>query len=160
MGTVRVEHVGTAPLERVYAVAKDVERFGDIMPDVESVKILEREGSSTLTHWVGIVAKFGRKIVWTERDWWDDANHVCTFAQTEGDYEEYKGVWTFEATPEGGNRMVIEMDVEIHVPLVGSLFRNVVLKLSKQNAARMLEAIEREAGRTQDDACEEAPQDA
>ena len=31
-----------APPERVYAVARDVERFPDFMPDVESVRVVER----------------------------------------------------------------------------------------------------------------------
>jgi len=33
-----------APLEDVYQVAKDVETFPTFMPDVESVKVLERDG--------------------------------------------------------------------------------------------------------------------
>jgi ribosome-associated toxin RatA of RatAB toxin-antitoxin module len=147
VGSIVVEHVSDAPLERVYAVAKDVERFGEIMPDVESVAILEREGSTTVTKWVGIVAKMGRKIVWTERDHWDDEKHVCTFEQVEGDYDVYQGVWSFFATPEGGSRMTIELEVEIQIPLVGALLKNLVLKLTRMNAERMLEAIATEASR-------------
>jgi ribosome-associated toxin RatA of RatAB toxin-antitoxin module len=147
VGTVRVEHVSPAPLARVYAVAKDVERFGEIMPDVESVQVLERDGNTTVTRWVGVVQKMGRKIVWTERDHWDDESHVCTFEQVEGDYDTYKGVWTFEETPEGGSRMHIELEVEMNIPLVGALLKSLILRLTRQNAERMLEAIAEEAGR-------------
>jgi ribosome-associated toxin RatA of RatAB toxin-antitoxin module len=145
VGTVRVEHVSPAPVERVYAVAKDVERFGEIMPDVESVQVLERDGNTTVTRWVGIVQKLGRKIVWTERDHWDDEGHVCTFEQVEGDYDTYKGVWSFEAMPDGGSRMVIDLEVEMNVPLVGALLKSLILRLTRQNAERMLEAIATEA---------------
>ncbi len=147
MGTITVEHVSPALLERVYAVAKDVERFGEIMPDVESVTILERQGSTTVTRWVGIVQKLGRKIVWTERDEWDDAAHVCRFEQVEGDYDTYRGVWSFANTPEGGCKMTIELEVEIQIPLVGPLLKSLITKLTRQNAERMLEAIATEAGR-------------
>ncbi len=147
MGKISVEHVSEAPLERVYAVAKDVERFGEIMPDIESVTVLERDGTSTLTSWVGVIKQFNRKIRWTERDEWDDAAHVCTFAQTEGDYEVYQGVWRFEATESGGSRMTIDLEVEINVPLIGSLLKSLINKLTRLNAESMLRAIADEAAR-------------
>jgi len=147
VGKISVEHVSEAPLERVYAVAKDVERFGEIMPDIESVTVLERDGTSTLTSWVGVIKQFNRKIRWTERDEWDDAAHVCTFAQTEGDYEVYQGVWRFEATESGGSRMTIDLEVEINVPLIGSLLKSLINKLTRLNAESMLRAIADEAAR-------------
>ncbi len=147
MGKITVEHVCEAPLDRVYAVAKDVERFGEIMPDMESVEILERDGSSTLTRWVGVIKQFNRKIRWIERDDWDDEAHVCTFHQTEGDYEVYQGVWKFEATESGGSKMTIDLEVEINVPLIGSLLKSLINKLTRLNAERMLEAIAEEAAR-------------
>ena len=34
-----------APLDRVYALAKDVEAFPSFMPDVESIRVQQRDGS-------------------------------------------------------------------------------------------------------------------
>jgi ribosome-associated toxin RatA of RatAB toxin-antitoxin module len=67
-----------APLDRVYALAKDVESFPEFMPDVESLEIVERsdDGSRTVTRWVGIAKEFRIKIKWTEEDLWDDGTHL------------------------------------------------------------------------------------
>src|SRR3989442_15017605 len=82
-----------APLDRVYALAKDVEAFPSFMPDVESIRVQQRDGSRTVTEWVGVVQ--GRRVRWVEDDDWDDALHVCTFRQREGDFTRYEGTWTF-----------------------------------------------------------------
>ena len=42
MARVELEVVIHAPLETVYAVARDVEAFPQFMPDVKSVRILEK----------------------------------------------------------------------------------------------------------------------
>src|SRR5580658_8105094 len=88
-----------APVDRVYALAKDVEAFPGFMPDVESVVVEERstDGSRTVTRWVGVAADFKLKIRWTEEDVWDDAAHTCRFSQVKGDYKAYAGIWTFTA---------------------------------------------------------------
>ena len=45
------------PIEEVYALAKEVETFPEFMPDVKSVKIVEKsaDGSRVVSEWVGIV---------------------------------------------------------------------------------------------------------
>src|SRR2546427_12914810 len=88
-----------APLDRVYALAKDVEAFPSFMPDVKSIRVQQRDGSRTVTEWVGVVQ--GRRVRWVEDDDWDDARHVCTFRQREGDFTRYEGTWTFTAGDPG-----------------------------------------------------------
>ncbi len=68
-----------APLETVYPIAKDIERFPEFFPDVESVTILERTETGFISEWVGIVEKLNRKLKWRELDEWDDAAHTCRF---------------------------------------------------------------------------------
>jgi ribosome-associated toxin RatA of RatAB toxin-antitoxin module len=135
------EQESTAPVDRIYALAKNVEAFPEIMPDVESIEVLERDGNRTVTRWVGLVRQLARKIRWTERDEWDDAARVCTFEQTEGDYDVYRGVWSFHEREGGGTRVRLELEVEIDVPLVGALLRGLVLKLTRLNAEGMLRAL-------------------
>src|SRR3989454_12379804 len=91
-----------APLDRVYALAKDVEAFPSFMPDVESIRVQQRDGSRTVTEWVGVVQ--GRRVRWVEDDDWDDARHLCTFRQREGDFTRYEGTWTFTAVGQGTGR--------------------------------------------------------
>jgi ribosome-associated toxin RatA of RatAB toxin-antitoxin module len=127
-----------APLDEVYRVAKDVERFPEFMPDVESIRVLEREGSRTVTEWVGLVQ--GRKIRWVEEDHWDDAVHVCTFRQREGDFTTYEGRWAFEAVPEG-TRTTLNLVYEMDLPLAGALLSNLLRVLVRKNLESMLAAL-------------------
>lgn len=138
MAVVQASVVARAPLERVYALAKDVERFPDFVPDLESVAILERTPTGTTSEWVGIVQ--GRKIRWVEDDVWDDTRHVCTFRQRSGDFTRYEGEWRFEAVPDG-TRMSLQVDFELDIPLAGALLSNLVKVLVRKNCESMLEAL-------------------
>lgn len=127
-----------APLERVYALAKDVEAFPSFMPDVESIRVLQRDGSHTLTEWVGVVQ--GRKVRWVEDDDWDDARHACTFHQREGDFTRYEGTWTFAAADQGTETKLV-VDFELELPLAGALLSNIVKVLVRKNLESMLGAM-------------------
>src|SRR2546428_11707411 len=105
-----------APLDRVYALAKDVEAFPSFMPDVESIRVLQRDGSRTVTEWVGVVQ--GRRMRWVEDDDWDDVRHVCTFRQREGDFTRYEGTWTFAAVGQGAGT-TLGGGFELEAPLAG-----------------------------------------
>jgi ribosome-associated toxin RatA of RatAB toxin-antitoxin module len=145
MGRVVCEQTSAAPVDTVCALAKQVEGFPEIMPDVESVEVLERDGCRITTRWVGLVRQLGRRIRWTEQDEWDDDRKVCTFSQVEGDYEVYRGVWTFSKTESGGTLIHLDLEVDINVPLIGALLKKVVTRLAKQNAEGMLAALARKA---------------
>lgn len=135
-----------ADLESVYAIAKEVERFPEFMPDLESVEILQRDGSRTLSRWVGKIKEFGRTIKWTEEDHWDDAAHTCVFSQTEGDFTSYSGTWAFTRTNKGCHAR-IEVDYEYDVPLVGALIKGLLRKKVQQNCDNMLAALKQKAER-------------
>jgi ribosome-associated toxin RatA of RatAB toxin-antitoxin module len=138
VANVEASTVIRAPLDRVYALAKDVERFPQFMPDLESVTILERLPTGTVTQWVGLVQ--GRKIRWVEEDEWDDARHVCAFRQRAGDFNRYQGSWVFEATPDG-TRTSLAVDYELDIPLAGALLSSLVKVLMRKNCESMLAAL-------------------
>lgn len=140
MPIVKVGRRIQAPVSVVYSLAKDVERFPEIMPDVESVEVLSREGNRTVTRWVGIIRQFNRKLKWEERDEWNDDDRTCVFEQTEGDFTVYQGSWRF-AEEDGATAAELAIEFELHVPLVGSLIRSVVAKLMKANCEGMLAAL-------------------
>jgi len=131
-------------LERVYALAKDIESFPEFMPDVKSVKVLERsdDGSRTVVEWVGIVKEFKTTIKWVEEDLWDDDNKECHFRLIRGDYSAYSGVWRFERV-DGGTRFVSEIDFEYDVPLIGPLIKNLIARKMQENVDNMLAALKR-----------------
>lgn len=133
-----------APLETVYAIAKDIERFPEFLSDVESVAILERTEKGYISEWVGVVEKLNRKIRWREEDEWDDSAHICRFRAVGGDWEKYDGVWTFEAR-DGGTRMTMRLECDVNVPMIGPLIRGLIGKLVRQNIENMFEGIRRRA---------------
>jgi len=136
-----------APLDRVYALAKDVESFPEFMPDVESLEVVEcsDDGSRTVTRWVGIAKEFRIKIKWTEEDLWDDATHTCRFRQLKGEYNEYGGTWTFTQTDDGKCKFTSELDYEYDIPLIGPLLKKVIERLMRDNTQRLLDAIKTKA---------------
>jgi ribosome-associated toxin RatA of RatAB toxin-antitoxin module len=141
------EVVIDAPLERVYALAKDVESFPSFMPDVESVVVAERseDGTRTVTDFVGVAKEFKIKIRWKEEDLWDDAAHTCRFHQISGEYQSYCGLWTFTSEGDNRSKFTSAIDYEYDVPLIGPLLKKVIARLMSDNTQRLLEAIKTRA---------------
>lgn len=132
-----------APVEKVYAIAKGVERFPEVMPDLESVRVLERseDGSRTVTEWVGLVREFNNmRVKWTEEDIWNDEAHTCHFRLLKGDLQKMEGEWRFTAE-DGGTRFHSRIDYEYNVPLLGALVKNLIHKKLEQNVQMVLDGI-------------------
>jgi uncharacterized membrane protein len=142
-------HVSTtvwidAPLERVYAIARDAPSFPEIMDDVQSVTILEREGERVVSDWVGLIPTFRLKIKWRQEDLWDDVAHICRFRQLEGDYDSLSGTWAF-TEENGGTRFVTELDYEYNVPTLGPLVKKVIYSLVVKNREGINKAFKTKA---------------
>ncbi len=136
-----------APVEKVYNVAREVERFPEVMPDLQSVKVLERSenGSRTVTEWTGVVREFNNMYVkWTEEDLWDDTAHTCRFRLLKGDLQRMEGEWRF-VEEKGGTRFSSRLEYEYNVPLLGSLVKNLIHKKLEENVKMVLEGIRRRA---------------
>ncbi len=130
-----------APLDQVYLLAKDVEAFPQFMPDLQSVRVLDRRNNETVTEWVGLVQ--GRKVRWVEEDQWEDAQHVCRFRQREGDFTKYEGTWSFAAT-DGGTRTSLAVEFELDLPLAGPLVSNLLKVLVRKNLESMLAGLKQQ----------------
>lgn len=134
-----------APLDQVYALARNIEAFPEFMPDVQEVQILEQHPDGRQkSRWVGIVKEFKRTIAWTEEDHWDETNHTCTFAQIEGDFAVYRGAWRFDTTATG-THVELELEYEYDVPLIGNLIKALLKRKMQENCDNMLAAIKAEA---------------
>ncbi len=144
MPTVESEIIIERPAAEVYALAQDIERFPEFMADVQSVEILEDDLPRRVSRWIGVIKEFNRTIEWTEEDYWDDDAHLCTFAQLEGDFSEYRGRWEFSEVPEG-TRVHIEVEYEYNIPLIGALIKNLLRKKMQQNIDAMLAALKQKA---------------
>ena len=136
-----------APLEKVFALARDQESFPQFMPDVESVAISERSegGSRTVSDWVAVASDFKLKVRWTEEDLWDSAAHTLRFQQLKGDYTAYGGTWTWTEESPGVTRFDSAIDYDLEIPLIGALLKAVVARLMRDNTQKILEAIKTRA---------------
>lgn len=131
-----------APFERVWNIASDVESFPEFMPDLKSLKVLERssDGLQTVTEWVGHVREFGMTVKWVEEDVWDPAAGTCRFRMTKGDLSKYEGVWTF--IDEGGSvKFDSFIEFEYDVPLIGAMIKNLIAAKMRENAQNIQNAI-------------------
>jgi ribosome-associated toxin RatA of RatAB toxin-antitoxin module len=144
MPTVQNTILIDAPPHAVYAVARDVERFPEFMPDVQRITIVEAapDGRRQVVEWVGLIPAFKLTVKWTEEDLWDDRERTCRFTQVKGDFTEYGGSWRFE--PEGqGTRFDSEVHYELEIPTVGPLIKGVVRKIMRDNVDRLQAAIKK-----------------
>lgn len=139
-----------AALPDVWELAQDVEKFPEIMPDLDSVKILERtqpapERTRVVTEWRGRIKQFNRSIVWTEEDIWNSQTGECHFWQLKGDFTDYRGVWKF--TPKGMGQTIVDLKLEysFEIPLIGALMKTVLQKLMQGNADMMAQSLKVEA---------------
>ena len=144
MPTVESTVVVAAPVEKVYEIARDIERFPEFMEDVAEVEILEQTPDRQVSRWVGLIKELNRQIKWTEEDFWDEATRTCQFHMLEGDFSAYGGSWKFE--PEGaGCRATLVVEYEYNVPLIGALIKSLLQKKMQQNCDSMLAALKAEA---------------
>ena len=136
--------IGSAP-NLVYNIAKDVERYPEVLPDLDSVTILSDDGNGSVTSkWQGSISvgPLTRQISWTEIDIWDDANLTCRFDLVEGDMKKYSGLWTF--TPaDGGCKVDLAVDFELGIPVLGPLVNRIVDQLMQRNCEDLLVALEK-----------------
>jgi coenzyme Q-binding protein COQ10 len=131
--------------QMVYAAAKRVERFPDVLPDVDEVRILDDDGQGNVkTSWVGTirVGPMTRQIKWTELDHWNDDELSCWFELVEGDMKTYDGRWTFTEDP-AGCKVTLTVTFELGVPMLGALVNRMVDQLMQQNCDELLEALEK-----------------
>lgn len=146
MPTVQNSILINASPDAVYAIARDVERFPDFMPDVQRITVLEasEDGARQVVEWVGLIPAFKLTVKWTEEDHWDDAARTCHFQQVKGDFSAYSGSWEFKA--EGnGTRFESVVNYELEIPTIGPLIRGVVRKIMTDNVDRLQAAIKKRA---------------
>ena len=145
MPTVKSQIEVNAPVDKVYATARNIERFPEFMEDVLSVEILEQTPERQVSRWSSIIKEFNRTIKWTEVDYWDDEAKTCRWEQTEGDFSKFEGTWEFVAAGDNETLAKLEIEYEYNVPLIGALIQNLVKKKMQSNVESMLAAIKAEA---------------
>ena len=94
------------PPQAVFNAARQVEKFPEVLPNLDSARVVSDEGNGRLiTEWTATlkVGPMSKKVTWTERDSWNEADLSCRFELVKGDMKIYNGDWKFEAQ-DGGER--------------------------------------------------------
>lgn len=135
-----------APVDKVFAIARDIEAFPEFMPDLKKVTILEKspDGLHTKSEFVGYIKDFRITMKWIEEDDWDEQARTCSFRLVKGDFKSYSGLWTFEPV-DGGTKFSSVIDFEYEIPLIGPIIKTLVAKLMQQNVENMLQAIKQKS---------------
>lgn len=144
MPNVRKEITVRAPAAKVFAVARDIERFPEAMRDLKSVEVLERDGNRIVSRWVSVaeVGPLTREVAWDEEAFWDEDALACSFKLLKGDMKSYGGSWSF--TPEEGGdatHVVLDFDYEIEIPMLGALVKKIIHAKMVDNCASLLQAL-------------------
>jgi len=133
-----------APRHMIYDLAKDMERYADFMPDVEYVRVLERNGNTTTTRWKTLVEE--APIEWTEVDVFDDERTRIDYRLVEGDLDKFEGYWTFDERG-GETHVVLAVDYDFGVPTLAELIGPILQKKVEENSMMMLRALKAESER-------------
>lgn len=133
-----------APLDKVYAIARDNRSFPEFMEDVDSLEVTSETETTVVSDWVGRVPAFNLKVRWTQEDVWNHDTHTCTFTQVKGDYDKMVGTWQFSAENDG-TRFDSVLDYEYSVPGLGPLVGKVIYGLVVKNMEGVLGAIKKRA---------------
>lgn len=126
----------------VYELAKAQERFGEFMPDVESVTILERSPGRVVSRWKTLVEE--APIEWIEEDLFDDAALRVDYRLIEGDLDTFEGSWTF-IERDGATHVTLGVEYDFGVPTLAELIGPTLHRKVRENSEMMLAALKREA---------------
>lgn len=130
--------------EDVYQLAKDMEKYPEYMPDVESVEVVERNGNKTITDWTTSVE--GTPICWKEEDAFHDEEKSIKYRLIEGDLDKFEGEWVFEPTPTG-TKVVLTVDYDFGMPTLAELLGPILDEKVKENSEMMLKAMKKKIER-------------
>lgn len=133
-----------APLEQVYAIARNSKTYPEYMKDVKSVTPVEEDGNRFVADWVGIIPTFGLKVRWRQEEVWDDSNHSSSFHQVSGDYDKLAGTWSFREE-NGGTRFEQSLEYEYNVPTLGPLVKKVIHNIVVKNLENINQAFKYKA---------------
>jgi len=132
-----------ANVDKVYALARDIEKFPQYIPTFKSADVTERDGNRVVTKLVAEVAGMGLRIKWTEEELWDPDAKTCSFRQIEGDYKSMQGSWTFTDLGNGTTRFDSQMELEYAMPIMTAALEALITQKAKEGVDITLDSIKR-----------------
>ena len=110
----------SAPPERCFAVAADIDRYPEWAADIKEVTVHERDAESRPTLVSFRAAAYGRSTSYTLAYDYSDAPHTLVWRLTKGDITtKLDGRYVFEPSGEGATDVTYHLEVELRVPIPG-----------------------------------------
>ncbi|MCF6521801.1 type II toxin-antitoxin system RatA family toxin [Streptomyces sp. JJ36] len=123
---------GTDP-ETAFDGIREFERYPDLAPDVRSVVAHDDSSDWEVYFRNGILR-------WTEKDTEDREQRVITFAQDDGDFEDFGGEWRV-LPQDDGCRIAFRADFDFGIPSLVGILDPVAERVIKETIARVVKGM-------------------
>lgn len=130
----------SAPLEKVWQIALDIERYPVWAHDVKEVIVAERDGDGRPTTVEFRTSALGRSTHYTLGYLYDQAPRVLAWTMVKGDIQRsIEGAFTFQSDGTGETEVRYDLEIELVVPLPGFVKRRAERRIL--NAIREMKAF-------------------
>ena len=121
-----------APVELVYEVVADVERYPQFLSDVSAVARKDNIIGMTVS-----AGPLSMRLVTSARF---DPPRAIDLEQVQGPFRRFSGRWTFTPTSDGATEVAYHADYEM--PLLGALFGSTTHALLERQTQRQISGFE------------------
>ena len=129
-----------APLERVWEIATDIERYPIWTHDVKDVIVTSRDDEGRPSEVEFRTSALGRSTHYTIAYDYSEAPGTLAWSMVKGDIQRsIDGAFMFEPLPDGGTHVQYDLAIELVVPLPGFVKRRAERRIL--NAIRELKAF-------------------
>lgn len=129
-----------APLDQVWAIATDIEKYPIWTHDVKDVAITGRDDDGRPSQVEFRTSALGRSTHYTLAYDYSDAPHTLAWTMVKGDIQRsIDGAFRFEPTDDGGTHVHYDLAIELVVPLPGFVKRRAERRIL--NAIKELKAF-------------------
>jgi uncharacterized membrane protein len=129
-----------APLEQVWAIATDLERYPEWAHDVKDVVITSRDDEGRPSQVEFRTSALGRSTHYTLQYDYSDAPRALAWTMVKGDIQRsIEGAYRFTATDDGATNVQYDLQIELVVPLPGFVKRRAERRIL--NAIKELKAF-------------------
>lgn len=126
-----------AALDEVWRIVADLESYPATMPDVLSVRYLERRDNVARSEWCVLLN--GSELSWIEHDVFEPMSAIH-FCQIEGDLEIFRGSWRLERMRRGV-RIELRTEFDIGIPSLAEVLNPIGIHAIQANSHQMLSSI-------------------
>lgn len=121
----------------VFEFLRRAEEFPRYMPNVVSVRVIERGSTRAITAWETLLD--GAPLNWLEEDTYEPP-HRLAYRLIEGDIEHLEGEWLIEAAEGGSSSLTARLAWRPEVPIIEEVLGDIIRDKIRLNLEAMLAA--------------------